>query len=184
MLYLNPLSPIFILILEHGSWKDSKDRESGRATNRSSNNGDTKPRDEVEPDLKQSSNKRRSFRETKIPVDDKSVTEVTKLPVNGEGSERKEERGKQQERPPVNRHHRHRTEGQRTNYQSRDRYGGGGDGGFGGSFRGRDRFNGKQGQSGGRADKWKHDLYDEANKSPTSKNEEDQIAKVEALLAS
>lgn len=71
LLYLNPLSPIFILILEHGSWKDSKDRESGRATNRSSNNGHTKPRDEVEPDLKQSSNKRRSFRETKIPVDDK-----------------------------------------------------------------------------------------------------------------
>ena len=40
-----------------GSWKDSKDCESGGATNRSSNNGDTKPRDEVEPDLKQSSNK-------------------------------------------------------------------------------------------------------------------------------
>ncbi|GJX95813.1 hypothetical protein Tco_0351611 [Tanacetum coccineum] len=165
---------------KRGSWKDSKDRESGRATNRSSNNGDTKPRDVVESDLKQSSNKRRSFRETKIPVDDKSATEVTKLSVNGERSERKEERGKPQEKAQVDRHDRHRTEMRRTNYQSRDRYGGGGDGGFGVSFRGRDRFNGRQGHSGGQADKWKHDLYHEANKSPNSKNEEDQIAKVSA----
>lgn len=59
-------------------------------------------------------------------------------------------------------------------FQSRDRYGDS-------SFRGRDRFNG---QSGGRADKWKHDLYDETNNNQTSNKEEDQIAKVEALLAS
>ncbi|WOL01652.1 U1 small nuclear ribonucleoprotein 70 kDa-like isoform X1 [Canna indica] len=53
----------------------------------------------------------------------------------------------------------------------------------------RERFNGRYGerkpyrQSGLQVDKWKHDLYDEANRSPTPKNEEDQIAKVEALLA-
>ncbi|MCL7040714.1 hypothetical protein MKW94_028783, partial [Papaver nudicaule] len=35
-----------------------------------------------------------------------------------------------------------------------------------------------------KAEKWKHDLYDEANKSPTAKNEEEQIAKVQALLSS
>lgn len=33
------------------------------------------------------------------------------------------------------------------------------------------------------AEKWKHDLFDQANRSPTPKNEEDQIAKIEALLA-
>ncbi|KAK9116907.1 hypothetical protein Sjap_015854 [Stephania japonica] len=35
-----------------------------------------------------------------------------------------------------------------------------------------------------RAEKWKHDMFDEANRSPTPKNEDDQIAKIEALLAS
>ncbi|CAA2999701.1 Hypothetical predicted protein [Olea europaea subsp. europaea] len=38
--------------------------------------------------------------------------------------------------------------------------------------------------TGGRVEKWKHDLYEESNRSPTPKNEEDQIAKIEALLAS
>lgn len=33
------------------------------------------------------------------------------------------------------------------------------------------------------AEKWKHDLFDQANRSPTPKTEEDQIAKIEALLA-
>ncbi|XP_024980567.1 hepatoma-derived growth factor-related protein 2 isoform X1 [Cynara cardunculus var. scolymus] len=190
---------------ERDWWKDSKDRQSGRTTNRSSNNDDTKPRDEktrgqgvdhrawrydgsykTEPDLKQPSKKRPSFRETKIPIDagtdDKSAPEVAK--PSAVGSERKEERGKPPEKPPVDRRlSGERDPQQRMKFQSRDRYGGGG-GGFGGSNRGRDRFNGRQGQSGGRVEKWKHDLYDEANKSPTSKNEEDQIAKVEALLAS
>jgi hypothetical protein len=32
-------------------------------------------------------------------------------------------------------------------------------------------------------EKWKHDLYDQTNRSPTPKTEEEQIAKVEALLA-
>ncbi|KAL3843848.1 hypothetical protein ACJIZ3_001251 [Penstemon smallii] len=51
----------------------------------------------------------------------------------------------------------------------------------------RDRFTAAGQDSrptGGRVDKWKHDLYDEANKSPTPKKEEDQISKIEALLAS
>ncbi|KAI3774665.1 hypothetical protein L1987_49224 [Smallanthus sonchifolius] len=161
---------------------------------------DKKPKDEktrsdglykVEPDSKQISKKRPSFRETKLPVNE-SATQVTKTPVNAEGRERKEERGKPLEKPPVDHlpdrrlsggRDPHRNESQRMKFQSRVRYGGGGaGGGFGGSFRGRDRFNERQ--SGGRVNKWKHDLYDEANKSPTTKNEEDQIAKVEALLAS
>lgn len=139
----------------------------------------------MEPDSKQLSKKRPSFRETKLPVNESA---------NVEGDERKEERRKPLEKPPLDRPDRrvsggrdpHRNEPQRIKFQSRARYGGSGSnggGGFGGSFRGRDGFN-EQRQGGGRADKWKHDLYDEANKSPTSKNEEDQIAKVEALLAS
>ncbi|KAK9060332.1 hypothetical protein SSX86_021036 [Deinandra increscens subsp. villosa] len=146
-------------------WKDYK---SGITTNRSSNNGDIKPKDEktrfdgldkVESDSKQPSKRRPSFRETK-------------LPVNAEESERT--------RPPVDQPETrlsNRNETQRMKFEPRDRYGGG-------SVRGRDRFNGQQLLSGGRVEKWKHDLYDDANTSPASKNEEDQIAKVEALLAS
>ncbi|XP_076914827.1 uncharacterized protein LOC143573956 [Bidens hawaiensis] len=157
---------------------------------------DTKPKDEkVEPDSKQLSKKRPSFRETKLPVNE-STTQGAKESANVEGNERKEERRKPLEKPPLDRPDRrvsggrdpHRNEPQRMKFQSRVRYGGsggngGGGGGFGGSFRGRDGFNERR-QGGGRVEKWKHDLYDEANKSPTSKNEEDQIAKVEALLAS
>ncbi|MQL92678.1 hypothetical protein Taro_025313 [Colocasia esculenta] len=74
-------------------------------------------------------------------------------------------------------------EAQRAGYQSRERFG------CGGAVRGRDRYNGRYGeriqnQVGGSQDRWKHDLFDEANRSPTPKNEEDEIAKVEALLAS
>ncbi|GAA0187099.1 hypothetical protein LIER_34387 [Lithospermum erythrorhizon] len=50
----------------------------------------------------------------------------------------------------------------------------------------RDRFAATQGNrlGGGIPEKWKHDLFDEANRGPPRKSEEDQIAKVEALLAS
>ena len=34
------------------------------------------------------------------------------------------------------------------------------------------------------AEKWKHDLFDEGNRSSPPKNEEEEIAKLEALLAS
>lgn len=49
--------------------------------------------------------------------------------------------------------------------------------------RGAEGFVRRQGYGGGRVDKWKHDMFDEVNQSPTSKNEEDHVAKVEALLA-
>ncbi|XP_068655151.1 uncharacterized protein [Aristolochia californica] len=68
-------------------------------------------------------------------------------------------------------------------FASRDRLGNGG------GFRGRDRFSGRYGERnqnqrvGFQVEKWKHDLFDEANRSSPPKNEEDQIAKVEALLA-
>ncbi|XP_068657261.1 uncharacterized protein [Aristolochia californica] len=68
-------------------------------------------------------------------------------------------------------------------FASRDRLGNGP------GFQGRDRFNGRYGERSQnqrldfQVEKWKHDLFDEANQSPPPKNEEDQIAKVEALLA-
>ncbi|MQM22377.1 hypothetical protein Taro_055428 [Colocasia esculenta] len=59
-----------------------------------------------------------------------------------------------------------------------------------GGARGRDRYEGRnwdRNQSrfaaGKQVERWKHDLFDEANRSPTPKNEDDQIAKIEALLA-
>ncbi|KAE8663757.1 putative Porin/voltage-dependent anion-selective channel protein [Hibiscus syriacus] len=75
-----------------------------------------------------------------------------------------------------------RSEVPKGGFVSHERHRGGGDS----NFRGRDRFNGRQGyRTGGpRVGKWKHDLFDEANKSPPRKNEEDQIAMVELLLAS
>ncbi|XP_011622123.1 uncharacterized protein LOC18430875 isoform X1 [Amborella trichopoda] len=77
-------------------------------------------------------------------------------------------------------------DGQREGFQHRERYA------SGGSSRGRERFNGRYNAgdrnryraSASRGEKWKHDLFYEANRSPTPKNEEDHIAKVEALLTS
>ncbi|XP_018683819.2 uncharacterized protein LOC135676419 isoform X2 [Musa acuminata AAA Group] len=75
-----------------------------------------------------------------------------------------------------------RNEINRAGYQSREMHGGR-------DVRGRERFTGRYGErnmsreSGFQAEKWKHDLFDEANRSPTPKNEEEQIAKVEALLS-
>ncbi|KAL6648619.1 hypothetical protein ACP70R_012843 [Stipagrostis hirtigluma subsp. patula] len=77
----------------------------------------------------------------------------------------------------------HRSDGQRNGYDSRGRFAGrvGMD---------RDRFNNPYGgrnnahqTTDDQQEKWKHDLYDQTNRSPTPKTEEEQIAKVEALLA-
>uniref|UniRef100_A0A0A9EV16 Btz domain-containing protein n=1 Tax=Arundo donax TaxID=35708 RepID=A0A0A9EV16_ARUDO len=79
----------------------------------------------------------------------------------------------------------HRSDGQRNRYDSRGRFAGRGG-------MDRDRFNN---QYGGRSnntyqatgdqeeEKWKHDLYDRTSRSPPPKTEQEQIAKVEALLA-
>ncbi|RZS04350.1 hypothetical protein BHM03_00034691 [Ensete ventricosum] len=70
-----------------------------------------------------------------------------------------------------------RNETYRAGYRSRDRHGG------------RDTFAGRYGekntyrQSGMQVERWRRDLFDDANRSPTPKNEEELIAKVEALLA-
>ncbi|KAK9286284.1 hypothetical protein L1049_014674 [Liquidambar formosana] len=196
---------------ERGWWRDSKDQHSEREVNKTGNY-ETQQRDEksqarrddnrvwrhdgffeMEADPALPARKRPAFREKKNPADSENVEKAATEPVKPNrsdrpalGSERREEREGRNSRhldrtekpfvgdrvPP------NRGEAQRAG-PSRERYGGGG-----GNYRGRDRFNGRQGyHSSGRVEKWKHDLYDESTRSPPPKNEEDQIAKVEALLA-
>ncbi|KAH7665332.1 hypothetical protein IHE45_13G027200 [Dioscorea alata] len=146
--------------------------------------------------------KRPAFREQKMPVEtEPAAAEMSKQPALDTGI--KEEKGHYSHGldkpgrpyPRVDERYAKRGDGsyyreQRPGYQSRrDRYaGGGGGGGGGGGMRGRDRFNGRYAErrmqypGDAQPEKWKHDLFDEANKSPAQKNEEEQIAKVEALL--
>ena len=77
----------------------------------------------------------------------------------------------------------YRSAGQRNGYDSRGRFAGRGG-------RGRDRFDYQYGgrsnmhEAGGdETEKWKHDLYDQTDSTPAPMTEEEQIAKVEALLA-
>ncbi|KAK3150790.1 hypothetical protein QOZ80_3AG0237810 [Eleusine coracana subsp. coracana] len=77
----------------------------------------------------------------------------------------------------------HRSDGHRPGYDSRGRFPGRG-------RMDRDRFHNPNGwrsneyqATSDQGEKWKHDLYDQTNGSPTPKTEEEQIAKVEALLA-
>lgn len=80
-------------------------------------------------------------------------------------------------------------ENRRPSYHPREGFGPGAGGRWG-----RERWiDGRSGESSGppqfggggyQAERWKHDLFDEGNRSPTPKNEEDEIAKVEALLSS
>lgn len=195
---------------QHGD-RDSKDQHREKATNKTVTD-DTQKRDEkseaqgsdknrvwrhdgffeMESNPHPPARKRPAFREKKIPVDheiaDKAATEAVK-PSHPDRSMLSERGGRnprhlgRPEKPfsgdgalP------YRGEAQRSGGPA-PRYG---SGRGGGNFRERDRFGGRQGQRSGdvRVEKWKHDLFDEANRSPVRKKEEEQIAKVEALLAS
>ncbi|XP_044489323.1 uncharacterized protein LOC123213800 isoform X2 [Mangifera indica] len=194
--------------------RDSRSQRNERAADKKEAY-DTRPRDEkshgkvvdnsvwchdeffkLETDPPPPAHKRRAFREEKISLDsgnvDKAVEESAKVsrpdrPVLG--SERREQRGRdfhhsdRVEKPPTGDRLANRGETQRVGYLSRLRDG---SGGGRGDYRGRDRFEGRQGfrPNGTRGEKWKHDMFQDANRSPTPKDEEDQIAKVEALLAS
>ncbi|KAL5788079.1 hypothetical protein ACOSP7_005028 [Xanthoceras sorbifolium] len=150
----------------------------------------------LEADPPAPARKRRAFREEKITLDsenaDKTAVESVKM-NRTDRTERREERGRNShysdrvEKPSNGDRFPNRGEAERGGYPYRQRHGGNGGGGGGrGDFRGRDRFDGRQEyrSSGTGGDKWKHDLFQDANRSPTPKDEEDQIAKVEAILAS
>ncbi|KAI4375569.1 hypothetical protein MLD38_013423 [Melastoma candidum] len=143
--------------------------------------------------------KRPAFREQKTAADnnqnDRNGRNEDHKPGNGgnrvSNFERRDERGRHERYPDRfekfsprggGRPYR-RDERQSGPYGSRDRYGGG-NGRFGGTGRGSNIGQPPLHSEGGRVEKWKHDLYDEANKSPPPKNEEDRLAKIEALLAS
>lgn len=196
--------------------KDSKDRDkdnnksSGKTATYNSQQKDEIPqavredrhRDgslKLEVDAHAPTRKRPAFREKKVTVDNENVEKVAMVSESKklsdphqpqDGRERREERGRDARySEKLNKHliadmTSKRDEIKRGGYPVRERYGNGSGGG--GNYRGRDRFDGRQGYrpGGTRVEKWKHDLYQEANRSPTPKNEEDQIAKVEALLAS
>ncbi|KAL9267435.1 hypothetical protein AKJ16_DCAP14325 [Drosera capensis] len=146
--------------------------------------------------------KRRPFREEKLPNEPESTDKTVvhpNVPAQTEhpteGNERKEERrGHVADRSERDRAYRGqrpfetrgRYERERTSNAYGNRYSSGGGGAANGRYRGQDSYGGRQSynSNGGNVEKWKHDLFHEANRSPTPKEEEDPIAKVEALLAS
>lgn len=189
-----------------GWWRDPKEQRNDWSINKTASAGaqqkDEKLKDnregshawrhdgyfEMEANPKPPARRRPAFREQKIPADPEKTNRAADDPVmsnpqdHATGSGRRNERGynyrysDRPERPVAG----GRELNKAGNVSSGDRSGGNS------RYRGRERFNARQGYhpTGGRADKWKHDLYDEANKSPPPKNEEDQISKIEALLAS
>ncbi|KAK9941914.1 hypothetical protein M0R45_007606 [Rubus argutus] len=195
---------------EHGRRRDSKDQHDDRTVSKTSNDSrlrNEKPSGdgnrtwrhdrysefEADPPV---ARKRPAFRENKIPLESENAEKTTVETAKSshpdrsmEGSRKREERGdnprhldRSEKQFGGDRMH-YRGEAQRGVFPSRERYP---NGAAGRNYRGRDRFGERQGyqSSGGRVEKWEHDLYHEANRSPTPKNEEDQIAKVETLLAS
>ncbi|KAL5139948.1 hypothetical protein HKD37_10G029743 [Glycine soja] len=139
--------------------------------------------------------KMRAFRE-KIPADSADANPASMVEVKSSHTAHPPERNERKEERSSNPHHLDRpekqiaedrtpnkTEARRDGFSSRARYGGSGGNS---NYRGRDKINGRQGYRPikMRMEKWKHDLYQEVNKDPIPKNEDDQIAKLEALLAS
>ncbi|XP_061373874.1 uncharacterized protein LOC133316167 isoform X2 [Gastrolobium bilobum] len=140
--------------------------------------------------------KRPAFREKKIPADSGDANPAATVSVKSshtdhppEKNERKEERSSnprhldRPEKQNADNRVPNKSEARRDGFSSRVRYG---NGGGNSNYRGRDNFNGRQGYNPVKTqtEKWKHDLYQEVNKDPTPKSEDDQIAKLEALLAS
>ncbi|XP_027361360.1 uncharacterized protein LOC113869300 isoform X2 [Abrus precatorius] len=192
---------------ERGWWKDSKNQHNERAeTSHVREQRDeklqAKPDDTTfqrrdgfsgrKDDMAPTSRKRPAFREKKIPVDLVDANLAATVAVKSSQIDHPPERNGRKEERSSNPHHLDRTEKQfaddrankvetrRDGFPSRGRYVGNG------SYRGRDKFNGRQGYrpSKTQTEKWKHDLYQEVNKDPIPQNEDEQIAKLEALLAS
>ncbi|KAK2974477.1 hypothetical protein RJ640_018642 [Escallonia rubra] len=197
---------------DRGSWRQSKDRQSESETNRRSTR-DSHQRDEKshvrgednhakrqdrEADAKLPPvRKRPSFSEKKITVEAENVDKAANEPgkpghtdLPALGKEETEGKGghkpRDSDRPEKpNRETKWSAADEKRKFGARDS-----SIASGGRFRGQqdyqERHNGRQDYrpGGSRVDKWKHDLFDEANRSPPPKTEEDQIAKVEALLSS
>ncbi|OIW12856.1 hypothetical protein TanjilG_24789 [Lupinus angustifolius] len=140
--------------------------------------------------------KRPAFREKKIPVESGDANPAATNAVKTSHADHAPERNERKEERSSNPRHPDRLErkfaegrapykndDRRDGFSSRVRYG---SGGGNSNYRGRDKFNVKQGYHPikTQTEKWTHDLYQEVNKDPIPKSEDDQIAKLEALLAS
>lgn len=140
--------------------------------------------------------KRPAFREKKIPVDSREANPAATVTVKSSHTSHPPERNERKEERSSNPNHLDRPEKRiaedresnkreprKDGFSSRVRYGGTGGNS---NHRGRDKFNGRQDNHPikTQTEKWKHDLYQEVNKDSIPKNEDDQIAKLEALLAS
>ncbi|CAN6885265.1 unnamed protein product [Brassica oleracea] len=168
---------------ERGSWRGSRDQSNRRAgDDRRDQDKSTWRHDRFHEsdDTKGGalSRKRPAFREKKIPEEsriDSGRTRTEEAKDTNLNSRRQNERNwrSNNERPATGRDRVwNRDDGTRQSYRT-DREG----------F----NRNGRSGLNGSWAKaekKWDHDLYEEANKSPARANEEEQIAKVEALLSS
>ncbi|KAK4284474.1 hypothetical protein QN277_001302 [Acacia crassicarpa] len=193
---------------ERGWWKDSREQLIEKETSHRREQRDEKS--QAKPDNNTSlrkyglserrydppptTKKRPAFREKKIPVDHEDAKAVATEPVKSnqtdhplERNERRKERSynpRPWDRPDKQQYGGdgapNKNEASGDVFSSRGRY----KGNYGGRnrFHGRDREDFRVSKTG--VDKWKHDLYQEVNKDPVPKNEDDQIAKVDALLAS
>ncbi|BAU00838.1 uncharacterized protein HKW66_Vig0164160 [Vigna angularis] len=139
--------------------------------------------------------KRPAFREKRIPMESVDANLVAAVAVNlseinhpaGRNDRKKEERSNnphhlgRPEKPFADDRAPNKAGARRDGFPSRGRRYGDND-----SYRGRDKFNGRQGYRLDKiqTEKWRHDLYQEVSKDPIPQNEDDQIAKLEALLAS
>ncbi|KFK39292.1 hypothetical protein AALP_AA3G225700 [Arabis alpina] len=178
---------------ERGSWRSSRDQGNRRAgdddksQHRKDQDKSTWRHDRFhESDDTQGSlsRKRPAFRDKKISEETGNNTDRTRTEEskdtnlnNRRQNERNWRSNLHSERPAMGRDRvwnrdDERGAGSRQGYRAdRDRFSGNGRSGFHGSWTKAEK-------------KWDHDLFHEANKSPARANEEEQIAKVEALLAS
>lgn len=170
---------------DRGSWRGSRDQSNRRAgDDRRDQDKSTWRHDrfrEGDDDTKGAlSRKRPAFREKKIPEESRNDTDRTRTEdakdtnLNGRRQNERNWRSNNNERPAAMGRDRvwNRDDGSRQSYRADTE-------GF--NRNGRSGFHGSWTKA---EKKWDHDLYEEANKSPARANEEEQIAKVEALLSS
>ncbi|CAH2053287.1 unnamed protein product [Thlaspi arvense] len=179
---------------ERGSWRGSRDqsnrgaRDDDKPQHRKEEDKSTRRHDRFHESDDTFSRKRPAFRKKTIPEESGNDTDRTRTEeakdtnLNGRGRNERNWRSnlhsERHERPATGRDRvwnrdGERGAGSRQSYRvDRDGFSRNGRSGFHGSWTTSDEK------------KWDHDLFEEANKSPTKANEEEQIAKVEALLAS
>lgn len=202
---------LVIFVQERGWWKDIKNQHNereGQGREQRDEKSQAKPEDDTSRRRSgfserkvyppPASRKRPVFREKKIPVDSGDANPAATVTIMSSQIDHPPEKNERKEERSSNPYHLGRPEKQfaddrapnkdearRDGFPSRERYRGNANGGND-NYRGRDKLIGRQGfrPIKTQTEKWKHDLYQEVNKDPIPQNEDDKIAKLEALLAS